>query len=213
MHLKDYYQTLELKPSATLAEVKTAYRRLAQLYHPDKNQDDPYAAALFEEIKEAYEVLSNPAKKEYYLQQRWYDQSTGKRKTATVVTPVSILKQSLELDKYVTTLDVHRMDKEGLYKYIAAILPDETLEKLNHFQEPDIKKEIVRAIVNSSRPLSSVHFHLLAARLKKLTDDPGSIQLIDRQLQHLRRQEKWEKYRPWILLLLAIGICLLIINL
>jgi curved DNA-binding protein CbpA len=210
MHLKDYYQTLELKPSATLADIKTAYRRLAQLYHPDKNQNDPYAAALFEEIKEAYEVLSNPSKKDHYLQRRWYTQSTGSRKTATIITPVTVLQQALELDKYVSTLDVHRMDKEGLYNYITAILPDETLEKLSRFDEPAIKQEIVRAIVRSSRPLLAAHFLLLSERLKRLTADPSSSTLIDKHFRHLRSQERWEKYKPWLLLIIATGICILI---
>lgn len=210
MHLKDYYQTLELKPSATLAEVKTAYRRLAQLYHPDKNQDDPYAAALFEEIKEAYEVLSNPSKKEHYLQRRWYTQSTGSRKTATVITPVSVLKQSLELDKYVATLDVHRMDKEGLYNYITSLLTDDTLEKLSRFDEPAIKQEIVRTIVQSSRPLTAEHFLLVSERLKKVTADPSTTTLVENHLQQLRSQERWEKYKPWLLLAIAAGICIVI---
>lgn len=41
------------------------------LYHPDKTGADTYSAAHFNEIKEAYEVLTNPAAKEQYLQQRW----------------------------------------------------------------------------------------------------------------------------------------------
>ena len=67
MHLKDYYNILSIEPSATLSEIKKAYRKLAHQSHPDKNQNDPYASALFAEIKEAYEVLTNPTKKEYYL--------------------------------------------------------------------------------------------------------------------------------------------------
>lgn len=80
MQLKDYYRVPEIEPSASFPEIKKAFRKLAHQYHPDKNQHDPYAFAQFAAIKEAYEVLSNPAKKEYYLQQRWYNQSTGKRK-------------------------------------------------------------------------------------------------------------------------------------
>ena len=79
MQLKDYYSILELHPSATRDEIKKAYRRLAHQYHPDKKNNDPYAAAQFSNIKEAYEILSNPVKKDQYLQQRWYTQSIGKK--------------------------------------------------------------------------------------------------------------------------------------
>ena len=51
MYLKDHYKILELELSATLPEIKKAYRRLALQYHPDKTQDDPYAAAHFIDVK------------------------------------------------------------------------------------------------------------------------------------------------------------------
>jgi hypothetical protein len=155
-------------------------------------------------------ILSNPSRKEHYLQRRWYTKSTGSRKTAVMITPVSVLQQSLELDRYVATLDVHRMDKEGLYNYITTLLTDEALEKLSRFDEPAIKQEIVRAIVHSSRPLSAEHFALLSVRLKKLTTDPSSTTLIDDHIKHLRSQERWEKYKPWLLLAVAAAICMLI---
>ncbi len=79
MQLKDYYTILELSPSASAGEIKKAYRRLAHQYHPDKKNNDPYAAAQFATIKEAYETLSNPSRKDHYLQQRWYAQSIGKK--------------------------------------------------------------------------------------------------------------------------------------
>jgi preprotein translocase subunit Sec63 len=55
--LKDYYAILDLPPTATIRDIKQAYRKLVMVYHPDKNNDDPYALSRFNEIKEAYEVL------------------------------------------------------------------------------------------------------------------------------------------------------------
>ena len=63
--MKDYYENLRISPSASSLEIKRAYRRLAVQYHPDKNHD-PSAEALFKEINEAYDVLSDPAKKSNY---------------------------------------------------------------------------------------------------------------------------------------------------
>lgn len=97
---------MELSPSASVDEIKKAYRRLAHLYHPDKKDNDLYAAVKFSEIKEAYEILSNPVRKDRYLQQRWYAQSMGKKIKREAVTPVNILKQMLALDKYVSKQDV-----------------------------------------------------------------------------------------------------------
>ena len=65
---RDYYEVLGLTKSATAPEIKKAYRKLALKYHPDKNPDDKEAEAKFKEAAEAYEVLSNPEKKQRYDQ-------------------------------------------------------------------------------------------------------------------------------------------------
>src|SRR2546423_30912 len=96
---KDYYSILQLPPSATLPEIKQAFRKLAMTWHPDKNPNDVYAKTQFEEIKEAYEVLTSPVKKDFYLQERWYDHSIGRKRNAVIVTPVNILKLLLELER------------------------------------------------------------------------------------------------------------------
>lgn len=211
MHLKDYYKILELEPSATLPEIKKAYWRLAQIYHPDKKQDDPYAAALFSEIKEAYETLANPSKKDRYLQQRWYHQTTGSRKTAAIITPVSIIKQSVELNKYVSTLDAHRMDKGGLYEYIAAIISDDNVQKLKQFRDDVAMKEIIRLLADSGRLLSAKQFELLSKQMKKLTDDPAALAIINQQQSHLEKQQQWNQWKPWLLLLVVALISAIII--
>lgn len=63
---KDYYKLLGVAKSASPAEIKKAYRKLALKYHPDKNQGDKAAEAKFKEISEAYAVLSDKCKREQY---------------------------------------------------------------------------------------------------------------------------------------------------
>ncbi len=63
---KDYYQILGVSRNATQEEIKSAFRKLAMKYHPDKNPGNKEAEAKFKEINEAYEVLSDPQKRKLY---------------------------------------------------------------------------------------------------------------------------------------------------
>ncbi len=65
---KDYYAILGVSRTATVAEIKAAYRKQALKYHPDRNPDNPEAEERFKEISEAYEVLSDPEKRRRYDQ-------------------------------------------------------------------------------------------------------------------------------------------------
>src|SRR5512138_3423470 len=63
---RDYYEVLALERSATLDDIKRAYRKLALKYHPDKNPGDPTTEEKFKEAAEAYGVLSDADKRAQY---------------------------------------------------------------------------------------------------------------------------------------------------
>ncbi len=63
---KDYYEILGVKRDASPEEIKKAYRQLAMKYHPDRNPGDRKAEERFKEIGTAYEVLSDPKKRDLY---------------------------------------------------------------------------------------------------------------------------------------------------
>lgn len=68
MAKEDYYKLLNVAKNASDSELKKSYRRKAMKYHPDRNSSDPGAEVKFKEVKEAYEVLSDPSKRSAYDQ-------------------------------------------------------------------------------------------------------------------------------------------------
>lgn len=103
MNFKDYYKILEVEKNASQDEIKKQFRKLANKYHPDKNQGNDEAENKFKDISEANEVLSNPEKRKKYDNlgssyntyknrgggnadydwSQWYEQNQAKRNTGS----------------------------------------------------------------------------------------------------------------------------------
>jgi molecular chaperone DnaJ len=72
---QDYYETLKVDRKSSPEEIRKAYRRLARKYHPDLNPGDKAAEERFKKLQEAYDVLSEPKKRQMYDQQGFYSDS------------------------------------------------------------------------------------------------------------------------------------------
>src|SRR3978361_1838679 len=108
MQLKDYYTTLRVQPTATALQIKKSFRQLALLYHPDKNPGNAVAEATFREIQEAYEILSDTAKREEYNYKRWYSRSLKGTFVNEPLTPADILRECVRLNNYMHTVNALR---------------------------------------------------------------------------------------------------------
>lgn len=73
--MQNYYQILGLPQTASAAQIRAAFKRLAMQYHPDRNPNNPMAEDIFKRVNEAYHILSDPLKKARY-DSRFYTYET-----------------------------------------------------------------------------------------------------------------------------------------
>ena len=72
---QDYYELLGVPRKAAQKDIRQAYRKLARKYHPDLNPGDKSSEEKFKQIQEAYDVLSEPKKKQMYDQVGFYSET------------------------------------------------------------------------------------------------------------------------------------------
>ena len=201
---------MQLHPSATLKEIKAAYRKLAHQYHPDKSSDDKYALAQFNLIKEAYEVLTDQEKKDLYHQQRWYDKSINRKSTSTPSTPASILKQCLILEKDLARLDIYRMNPQEVQASIENALSDRHIEILNTFNEDEVNRVVVTHLSRCIEILPEGLGNDLSKRLGRVRTDDASTALVIRAEKKASNARRMDRLHPWIIAIIVIILCMLI---
>lgn len=212
MAIKDYYEILEIHPGASPAQIKKAYRKLAMRFHPDKNIGNPYVIRHFHEIQEAYEVLSNPVRRNEYHQKRWqYPEMNIRSHTNYEVTPELLLQDALKTEKYVQGLDVFRMNYAALNVQLEQLLNDNHLNLLLDRQMEDTNEKIIKAVLNAAKPLPYRYYSALSGKLVKLAGTGNDIIFtIYKQLQKKRKQYLWDKYKGILMISIALVICYLI---
>lgn len=208
MLLKDYYKILEVTPVATQPEIKKSFRRLALQYHPDKNEGNHLAEALFKEIQEAYEVLSDPKQREEYHYKRWYNRSVGEGFSERQLTPEGILAECRKLKNYVVTMNIFQVDYDALSYHIRQLLSESNINILHQFNQVTVNREINRCLLRAAEPLPFAYFEPITLLLVKLagTDEP-LLREIQQATQQLKHRGYWEKYKWVVVVIITAIIC------
>jgi len=115
---KDYYAVLGLTVDATMDEIKWSFRKLAHQYHPDKTGISTQNSEVFQQILEAYQVLSVPAKRAAYHQEI----SVELPSEEPIVQWEQLRMHIRELQLWVKQTDPYRYDTEGYATYFFQLI-------------------------------------------------------------------------------------------
>ena len=168
--MKNYYRILNLKPEATQAEIKKAYRQLAVKYHPDKNGGDSGSEERFKEIAEAYLILGDTAKRNAYDFSKGYRNNFRDSSAASQgQTPSTFLILFKKVKNRV--LDSGgRINQNALFKVIDDLLTDENIRFLINYGDTGTNSIIIDDIVTSSTFLGNSKRAKLHLKLIQLAD-------------------------------------------
>lgn len=212
MIVKDYYKTLELTPVASLQEIKKAFRRLAVKYHPDKNNGDHLAAARFVEIQEAYEVLSDPQKREEYNYNRWYTRKTGTGYTEQPLTPEELLASTEKLKDAIASMNFFQVDFHSLSSHIRQLLNETNIAILHQYKIINTNRRIIKNLLQAATPLPlKEHLPVHESLMQLANDDEEMKQLLQQALRSKTQRHQWDRYK-WIVVVLIIAfVCWLMV--
>ena len=206
--LKDHYRTLGLSPQASAEEVRRSYRRLAMEWHPDKKGENP----RYIEIREAYETLSDPVRRESYLRCMRDEEAMGRRfhRSGRITIP-SLVQKALQLEREVSAQDPFRIDGESLLNSIDELLDAHSVDLLMEDGDPPLRLQLTETLLRCGRPLTIRQSERLVGFLERMGGDDEACRR--RRAEHLRqkrRESAWESWRIPVILIATVVLCLLI---
>lgn len=208
---KDYYKILEINPAATVAEIKKSFRKLALLYHPDRNFGSNVHEAKFKEVKEAYEVLSDARQRQEYNRHRNNQPQPEKKKTYRQPAAETILNQTIDLRKKIAVLDPDRMNTVALYKQIQNLLAIQNILILKHYNDIKINKRIIDEIIFCSQFLPFPFIEKICLHLTELAGtDNETYTKIYKFSKEARFRSFWNKYKLIAAVFIAFILCFFI---
>lgn len=207
---KDYYRILHVAPSASTEEIKKAFRKLAQIHHPDKNKGAVSSAERFEDIYEAYLVLKDRKKRtEYHY--KTYQQRSGDSLKPLPETPEDLIQLASGLSNKIAHADPFRIDTDLIYFEIKELLSDYNLHILQNKRNEALIRQFISQVLQCMHPVNFEYIKELSARLQILSaNQPETKKEISDFIKNTRREYLWNRYKAYIALVVTMIICLYI---
>ncbi|HET9056766.1 MAG TPA: DnaJ domain-containing protein [Chitinophagaceae bacterium] len=211
MDIKDYYKILNIASTASTSEIKKAYRKMALRYHPDTNKGNSAMETQFREIKEAYEVLINPVKREEYNYKRWYNRTIGKSFIYKPTNAQEVFIECKKLNVYLSGTNPFQIDYDALNHHILEILSDTNREILLQLNEHSLTNEVITLLLQAANTLPYKYQPRIIESLIQLAGADREIQG-KIELYRKRQQQKalFDKYKVTAVIILTLMICLII---
>ena len=207
--LPDYYAQLGVAANASPEAVRKAYHAGALRFHPDKAPQNPFAEAQFLRLREAYEVLKDPARRRRYDQERWLRgmPESVRRQTVTVQ---SIIADACRLEGYVQQIGPSTVNAGALQALCLFLLSEAHLALFWEAADPALSAQLLRPVLNSVKYLSPTQQKPVMTQLQKLRPLSSEMQaeLIawsGKRLKEARRR----RLTPLWVVLLTLLLCLL----
>ena len=175
-------------------------------YHPDKNTDNPYTAARFIEIQQAYQTLCNTRSRTNYDDERWMAGMDKNVNHHDVVSPAWLLDISKKLNQSLAKMDTHRISQGALAEYILLILSDAHIGVLQ--QQDEFKNtEIITQIIQATRWLEPKYLSPIINRLSIIAAKTELHSTITKYAIARKREAFREQLFPYIVLVITLALC------
>lgn len=208
MQIKNYYTILGIEPTASIEDIKKAYRKLALQHHPDINNNDD-AHSSFAEINEAYEILTDPIKKKKYL--KLQNNFFNRQKKQKELTVFDVLEQSIKIERQVVQQDEFRMDKLKLREQILGVLAVENVQMLIQHNDENANQAIIQLLLKAAKPLPKDDALEVASKLMEIAGQNVSAQhQINKFKENAKKKHFWDRFSVVAILIVTILLCLLI---
>jgi molecular chaperone DnaJ len=205
--IKDYYRILNVRSSASVNEIKNAYRKLAMKYHPDKNPNDALSAAVFTDVAEAYHVLSDDKSRKLYNEERYITATQEYRKPIETID--TLIFRADKINEQLKDINPFQFNKDALLYSISQLLPTE-IDLLLYTNE-NLFQQFFKKVIAASKYLSSQQTKQLILLLQPLYEKNEWLQQSMQQvLQKQLKDERWEKNKIVLAVIVALILCALI---
>ncbi|MGF7232973.1 J domain-containing protein [Arachidicoccus sp.] len=208
MEIKNYYYILGVAPTASNYEIKAAYRKLAQLYHPDKNANDKLAENVFKEINEAYAVLSDKEKRQIYHRQHFGTSLLKHTVQFDTITASFIYEKLIAIRKNMEQVDPYRMNKNALIFELEQLFSAVHVAILKKENNQRINSGIIDATLHIVTILSLGDQKQIIGLVENIQHERK--EKIIRFFQKQKRISFWKKYEIAFVMLFSLLICVVL---